>query len=241
MSGSANVNVMNPLPATELLPQVIVAQRRVRELIAGLTEEQARAASSLPGWTRGHVLAHLATFAQAFARQTEYALAGKLIEVYDGGRPGRNAAIEAGAGRPAAELVRAVNDGFDALEDGWAQAGPDDWARPVTYRDGTLLGALHCCWREAGIHAVDLDLGASPADWPAAFCAHVLEFLEPRTPADVQLTLTATDGETWAFGAGEPVEIRGERTDLTAWFAGRTPVGPLESSVGVLPELAPWP
>ncbi|WP_460523986.1 maleylpyruvate isomerase family mycothiol-dependent enzyme [Flindersiella endophytica] len=232
---------MSSLPVTGLHAEVIVAQHVVRAQIDGLTEAEVRAPSSLPDWTRGHVLAHLATFSQAFARQTRYALASKLIEVYDGGRPGRNAAIEALAGASAPDLVRAVNDGFAALEAGWAEAEPDDWSRPVTYRDGTLLGTLYCCWREFGIHAVDLDLGVTPANWSPEFCAHVIDFLQPRTPDGVQLTLAASDGDTWTYGTGAAVEVRGELTDLTAWFAGRAPRGPLESSTGALPELAPWP
>jgi len=34
------------------------AHRRLHRALDGLTDEQVRAPSPLPGWTRGHVLAH---------------------------------------------------------------------------------------------------------------------------------------------------------------------------------------
>ena len=47
------------------IPEVELAgcrasHRRLDEAIAGLTDEQARQPSRLPGWTVGHVLTHLA-------------------------------------------------------------------------------------------------------------------------------------------------------------------------------------
>lgn len=213
----------------------------MRALVSGCTEADVRAPSALPDWTRGHVLAHVANFASAVCRQIEYALAGELIEVYDGGRPGRAAAIESDAARPAKELVGAVEESLTRLDDGWSRLGSSDWSRRTAYRDGTLADLLLCDWRETEIHAVDLDLGVDPSAWSREFCLHALTFLAPRTPSGVQLTLTGSDGTSRTFGAGEPVEVRGELTDLTAWLAGRTPIGGLTTESGELPELGPWP
>ncbi|MFH9060709.1 maleylpyruvate isomerase family mycothiol-dependent enzyme [Streptomyces coeruleorubidus] len=85
-------------PVTE----VIEAHRVLARLVGPLDDDQVRAASALPGWSRGHVLAHLADSARMFARLAEHALRGELVPAYDGGVDERNAIIEAGAGRSAA-------------------------------------------------------------------------------------------------------------------------------------------
>jgi maleylpyruvate isomerase len=215
-------------------------QARLRELLAGLTDDAARGPSALPGWTRGHVLTHIEGVGLALARQARYAQRGKLIDVYDGGRPARDAAIEAGYGRPAAQLRAALGDALDEVEASWSAVGPDDWQRPVRYRDGVLLDAGLAWWRELEIHTADALLGPGIADWSPPFCAHVVEYLAARLPVGVQLTLTATDGPwTSTFGTGRPVAVSGALPDLAAWLAGRHPTGPLTGDP--LPPLGPWP
>jgi maleylpyruvate isomerase len=229
---------MTDLDAAALVDQVRTSHARLHELIADLTDEQARADSALPDWTRGHVLTHVANHAVAFARQAEYALRGEQVDVYDGGRPARDAGIEAGAGRPAVELVRSVVDANARLEHAWAKAGPDDWSRPVRYRDGVLLDTVWCRWREVEVHAVDCALGYRPSSWPAPFCEHLIDFLRPRVPEGVELTLSATDSDRRiVIGAGRAVEVHGQLTDLAAWLASREPDGPVEGEL----DLLPWP
>ncbi|WP_328991656.1 maleylpyruvate isomerase family mycothiol-dependent enzyme [Kribbella sp. NBC_01245] len=196
------------------IDEVRRAADRLAEVVTGLDEEAARGPSALPGWSRGHVLTHISDFSRAMTRQAEYALAGKTIEVYDGGRPGRDAGIEAGAGRPADVLAQAVLDDTAGLLRVWEKAGPEDWARPVTYRNGDLLGTAYCAWREFEIHMTDLDLGPSTDEWSTEFCLHLLDFLSPRLPNDVPLELKPTDA---------------------AWLAGRTAGRP------GYPDLLPWP
>ena len=229
---------MTDIDAAALVDLVRASHARFHALISDLTDEQARAASALPDWSRGHVITHVANHGFAFARQAEYALQGEQIEVYDGGRPGRNAGIEAGAGRPAAELVRAVAESNERLDELYAKARDDDWARPVRYRDGVLLDTLWCRWREVEVHAVDTSLGYQPSDWSPEFCAHLIEFLTPRVPEGVELMLSPTDGErAFLLGGGRSVELRGRLTDLVAWLAGRRH-GDLD---GELVDLRPWP
>jgi maleylpyruvate isomerase len=210
---------------TALQAALDAGQTALRGLLTGLTDDAARAPSALPGWTRGHVLTHIEGVGRALARQARYAPLGKQIEVYDGGRPTRDAAIEAGHGRGAAELTAALADALDEVEASWAAVGPDDWDRPVAYRDGVLL---------------DAGLGRTSTAWSQPFCEHLVDQLGPRVPDGVRLTLTATDGP-WhrTIGAGAAVEVRGARTDLAAWLAGRRPLGPLTGDP--LPALGDWP
>jgi len=210
------------------------AAERLTTLVAGLDDTTARGASVLPGWSRGHVITHVANFSRAFTRQVEYALRGELVEVYDGGRPARDAAIEAGAHRPAAELIADLDDALTPLLAAWDGVGPDDWSRPITHRNSTLAHGIDATWRELEIHTSDLDLGATPDEWPAAFCTHLLDFLRPRTPDGVHLILHPTDAPTWENGTGEDRLVTGTFTELTAWYAGRP--SPVTG-----PELLPWP
>ena len=65
----------------------------------------ASAPSRLPGWSRAHVLTHLARNADGHRRMIEGAARGEVLEQYAGGVEGRNAGIDAGAGRPAADVL----------------------------------------------------------------------------------------------------------------------------------------
>lgn len=224
------------------VPAILDGQARLRELLGGVTDAGVRAPSALPGWTRGHLLSHVEGVALALARQARYALKDELVEPYDGGRPARDAAIEAGHGRSAAELRAAVTAALDEAGQAWSATAPRDMERPVRYRDATLSAAAHAWWRELEIHTVDAAIGYRAARWSRPFCAHVLDFLAPRVPDGVRLTLAASDGpESPVLGDGRPVTVRGALTDLTAWLAGRAPEGPLDSGAAPLPELRPWP
>ncbi|MBW4722249.1 maleylpyruvate isomerase family mycothiol-dependent enzyme [Saccharothrix obliqua] len=209
------------------------AHRRLGAVIEGLTDAQVGEPSLLPDWTRGHVLAHLANVTAALARQAEHE--GELIEVYPGGRPARNAAIEAEAGRTAAEHRAAIEAAVTRLTAAWN--GVRNWDSRVAHRDGVLRDTVFALWREVEIHTFDLDL--ADAAWSAEFCEHAVEFLTPRVPDGVRLTLASTDdGREWTIGSGDPVELRGERNDLVAWLAGREPRGTV---TGERPALNPWP
>lgn len=224
----------------ELRLALTAGQDRLRALLPALTETSVRAASALPGWSRAHVLAHLEGVGLALARQARYALRGKLIDVYDGGRPGRDAAIEAGHRRGAPVLAEALSEALDEVEASWSAVTADDWRRPVRYRDGTLLDAGLAWWRELEIHTADALLGPSTEDWSPAFCGYLVEYLAPRVPAGIRLTLDAEDGPwTWTVGEGKELAVSGRSTDLAAWLAGRHPVRALTGDP--LPTLTDWP
>ena len=240
------------LRGPEVWAYVLDGHERLRIALAELTEGRERGSSRLPGWTRAHVLSHIEGIGRALTRQARYALKGELIEVYDGGRPARDAGIEAGAVRSAAELTAAVTATLAEAEAVWGSVGDADWERPVRYRDGDLRGALHCWWRELEVHTADANLATCSAAWPRELCLHLFDFLAPRAPAG--LTLVESDGTVrHTFGAagggagpgaggedptGRGPVVRGRLTDLAAWLAGRQPHQRLD---GRLPDLGPWP
>jgi maleylpyruvate isomerase len=222
----------------DVLGRLAAVHERERACLEGLTEEQVRAPSALPGWSRGHVLAARTAFLRAAIRQIDHVLSGRSVDFYDGGRAGREAEVAAHARWPGAELIREVAERGPELEAAWSRVGSADWARRVRYREGGPMRVLALAsWREAELHLVDLGLGAGPSDWSRDFCLHLFDFLTPRVPEGARFELGTPEGETWALGTGETVRITGALTDLAAWLAGRAPGGELESSAGVLPLL----
>ncbi|TDW19286.1 maleylpyruvate isomerase family mycothiol-dependent enzyme [Kribbella kalugense] len=219
------------------LTDVRTAADQLLALVADLDDAAARADSALPGWSRGHVITHIANFSEGMTRQVEEALQGGLVEMYDGGRPGRDSAIEDGADRPAAELSSHLTQAVTALMASWDKVSPTDWPLPILHRNSNLSAGLQATWRELTIHTADLDLGVTPASWSESFCLHLLDFLRPRTPDNVHLILQSPSA-TWENGTGEDVRLEGALTDLTAWYAGRTTPGPI---TGPTPDLLPWP
>ncbi|MCL8016696.1 maleylpyruvate isomerase family mycothiol-dependent enzyme [Streptomyces sp. AS02] len=234
--------VNSPVAPDELVVRVSQSHARVLELVDQLDDQQKNAACALPGWTRGHVLKHLADNARAFERQARASLRGELVDMYDGGQSGRDQAIGQGAARPLAELREDLRLAQGALEGAWRRLTAADWHRTVRFRHATVLDTALARWREAEIHAVDLAVGYRPRDWTRDFAEHALGFLSDRGPVGTRLLLRATDVEfTRALGTGTTVEVSGAVRDLAAWMAGRGTDGPLDTSGPRLPELGPWP
>ncbi|MEL7974479.1 maleylpyruvate isomerase family mycothiol-dependent enzyme [Isoptericola sp. F-RaC21] len=207
------------------------------DVVRSLPEGAGADPSPLDGWSRGHVLSHVANVGAALARQAEHAARGATIEPYDGGRAGRDAAIETGAGRTASEHAAALEASRARLLAAWPAPGDALWEAPVAYRDGVLADALLAWWREARIHAVDATAGLGDASlgyetWDDAFCAHLRDFLAVRLP----------DPDA---GASDGLELAGDPRDVAAWLAGRAPSGPVsalrDGDAVPLPELGPWP
>jgi maleylpyruvate isomerase len=202
----------------ELLDQLGRSHARLNDTLAGLTDEQARQPSTLPGWSRGHVATHLCRNADAIRRLALGVLSGTPGEMYPGGQEARNSAIEEGADRPAA-LLAADHDfaGSRALAtlrlipaDGLDT--PVKWRRPIIARE---LPGLR--WREVEIHHLDLGLDYTAADWPAQFVAATLATELPALHAaapDVTVP-DLPEHEVLAWLIGRPT--RPDLPDLPSW------------------------
>lgn len=229
----------------------------VTSLAAKLTEADIPAPSALPGWTRGHVLAHITGISNAMARQLEYAARGETVELYDGGYDGRTKAIEMSAGHSLeqhradldAALERALHafDALDADTGADSSTGTGGWHAPISYRGGVVLDGGFALWRELVIHASDLHTGRGPETWSRPFCEHLFTFLAARVPEGHKLVLQPLGlPPVTVGGGGRSTVVSGMVTDIAAWLAGREPsLGSLRASAAAdgvdLPELLPWP
>lgn len=202
--------------------------------------------SLLPGWSRAHVLSHLARNAEALVRTLRGTMRGEIVPMYVG-EAERAADIEAGIARPAPELVAAVRATAAELDEVWTAMTPEHWAGQARSRLGVvparrLIGSR---WREVEIHRVDLAEGYGPGDWPASFVAPLLpalmdpEKLWPRLPRDVAIEVTDIDsGQVWSVGSGRTVRVAGPGYALVGWLIGRTAA--VRAELGDPPELGPW-
>ncbi|NUT73063.1 maleylpyruvate isomerase family mycothiol-dependent enzyme [Pseudarthrobacter sp. C4D7] len=236
----------SPSPA-DLLAELHKAADALTAAVDRIPAGGERAPSTLPGWSRGHLLAHIAGICSALARQVEFGRRGETVALYDGGVDGRNRAIDLAAGHSleehrtdaAAGLQRALA-AFDAL-------GDDEWQAPIAFRDGVIFDAGLALWRELVIHTADLDAGAGPETWNRAFCSHLFDFLVARVPAESRLVLQPVALPPLALGTGgSTVVVSGMVTDIAAWLAGRTPsLDSLRATAAGdgtdLPGLLPWP
>ncbi len=236
-----------PAPA-DLLAELHEAADLAVSTTSTFTDADVTAPSALPGWTRGHVLAHLAGISNAMARQLEFAARGQTIELYDGGQEGRDRAIGMAAGHDArthkaelrAGLGRALT-AFDSLGDGLG------WQVPIAYRGGVVLDGGLALWRELVIHTADLNTGVGPETWSRPFCEHLFDFLAARVGPGDRLVLQPLGLPRRTLGSGSrSIVISGMVTDIAAWLAGREPsLGSLRASAAAdgvnLPELLPWP
>ncbi|WP_311214286.1 MULTISPECIES: maleylpyruvate isomerase family mycothiol-dependent enzyme [unclassified Arthrobacter] len=237
---------------TQITPETLPAELHkaagtVTRLLAKLDDSSVAEPSELPGWTRGHVLAHLAGISKAMARQLEYARRGESVELYDGGMDGRNKAIALSAGHSLAQHKESVTTAVDAAMAAFDDLGPEGWQARIAYRDGTVLDGGLALWRELTIHASDLGLGFGPETWSRPFCEHLIGFLAVRVPDMYKFVLQPTGLPQRTIGiGGTSIAITGMLTDIAAWLAGREPsLGSLRATAAAdgvdLPDLLPWP
>jgi maleylpyruvate isomerase len=238
-----------PAELEQRLAQVRASTGRLVDALTALdlSDDVIRQPSLLPGWTRAHVLAHLARNADAIRRGAEGAARGEPAEMYPGGDDARAAAIEAAAAAAGAAILADLSSAAERLQQTWSTLPAAAWDCDTVTRTGRLATwrLVQARWREVEIHRVDLALGYGPADWPAAFVAPLLpsltdpERLGPRLPAGVAVLVEATDsGQQWAAGSGEPVPVRGPSWALACWLIGR-PAAVADVLVDP-PPLAAW-
>ncbi|MEV7086454.1 maleylpyruvate isomerase family mycothiol-dependent enzyme [Streptomyces sp. NPDC093085] len=234
------------------LAAVEEATERLLGAVAALDNAAVAAPSRLPGWSRGHVLAHLARNADA------------LVNVLEG-RPmyadeaTRDADIERDAARPLPVHLADVRDSAARFRE--TAATPADWSRVITMRNGVTDTAARLPFRrlaEVELHHVDLGIGRSLEDLPEEFTGREIDFLVERFaghPAVPPLELAAPDGRRWrtgrAAGAGEgasegggteesaPLAVSGPAPELMGWLAGRRDGAGLIHQGADLPVLPP--
>jgi len=232
------------------LASVRDATERLLTAVAKLDNAAVTEPSLLPGWTRGHVLAHLARNADALVNVLE----GRPMYAAD---DARDADIERDAPRPLDAQLADLRKSAARFQE--AGAAPADWSRTVELRNGVTDTASRVPfrrWIEVELHHVDLGIGYELEDLPEEFTYREIDFLAERFAGhpDVPSTALVTDtGRMWSagngFGTGNwttgggadsgPLAVRGRPADLLGWLCGRRDGAALTVEGGTLPALPP--
>lgn len=227
------------------LDDVARAEERLLTTSDSLDEDALAAPSLLPGWTRGHVLAHVALNAHSLVNLFTWARTGEETPQYPSWEE-RDADIERHAGRTADEHRAALSEAGTAFADAARAVPLERWDEDVAGIGGDPVPAHRFLFgrlREVEIHHVDLDAGYGPEDWDPAFVRAVLEEVPERfgsvetpftiAPADMSIRI--------AVGGGAPQgEVRGRSHELLAWLLGRRDSRGLDSSIVPFPQIPSW-
>ena len=220
------------------LASVRDATERLLTAAAKLDNAAVTDQSRLPGWTRGHVLAHIARNADALLNVLE----GRPMYVSGDARDND---IARDSPRPLDVQLADVRESAARFQD--AAAVPADWSRTVELRNGVTDSASRVPfrrWVEVELHHVDLGIGYELEDLPAEFTEREIDFLAQRFAGHPEVPPTRlTDGtRAWNTGreASEPATtVTGERAELLGWLAGRRKGSALTVTGGALPALPP--
>lgn len=221
------------------------------DLIAAIDEHTARlvsdarscddlAAPSLcEGWSRDHVLNHIARNAEAMCRLVGAAVDGTGETMYVSPER-RDSDIDDGVGRPPQEVVAEVEDTAVPLARELRRLTPEhrDMVLERTPGGPTFKGGMlpFMRLREIVYHHVDLDLGFGfddlDGDLQVLFIENELK-RQQRTAAPPSLKLRSDEGDLWSTGAGDAY-VTGSRAAILRWLARQDASGVRADTV---PEL----
>lgn len=185
--------------------------------VAGLDEQAMTGSSALPGWTRKHLVAHVAANADALGNLVHWARTGERTPMYSS-MDQRNADIDSGAKLSATQLAAWMNGSARNLAVAMDALSTDQWRAEVVTAQGRTVSATEIPWlraREVCVHAVDLGTGLTFADLPDGFLAALVVDIQAKRGL-----VGVPDGplpEVVAYLAGRPHSLAGV-PDLGPWL-----------------------
>jgi maleylpyruvate isomerase len=229
-----------------VLTAVTVQTDALLETVRDLTDADVAAASDCAGWTRGHVLSHIARNADAINRLVSGAAIGEQWPMYPES-PSRDEEIEAGAARSIAEQEADVDASAERLLASFAAFPPGRLEFLVRHRTGREFPASILPWwrwNEVVLHHADLGLGFD-FDTVGELAVRGVDESVARHAAKPEapgLLLVATDaGNTWTVADGA-LRVSGTAAALFGWLSGRTDGSTLitDPEGTALPTLPAW-
>lgn len=212
--------------------------------VASFSDDEVGTPTVLPGWTRGHVITHLARGAEAIQRLMDNAITGSDAAMYASADQ-RNDDIESGATRSAKELTADLRRSSEAfMETARRLVDAPDAAEEISIGNRTFrthaLPNLRCA--EVIIHHQDLDstfeLHEADPDSQLDALNSVVWVLQGKDDAP-GLTVTTYEGDELVIGDGATTVV-GERDAMVDWLA-RGNGGRVRAKDGAeLPELPSW-
>lgn len=207
-----------------------------------LNDTSVQADSLCEGWTRAHVLSHLARNADALGNLVSWAVSGTPVPMYLSAEA-RDADIEAGSTRGAQEICTDLVDSaarFASAASGLT--GPPEQAEVEMRAGRRVLGGQLPTLRllEVVFHHVDLNAGYTFAHADPGFVRRSINNAVERMSRSGQapaLSLHGDGADTWSLGEGTQ-KVTGTNAALLLWLARGDSAG--VASQDVLPPLPAW-
>ncbi|QQS00673.1 MAG: maleylpyruvate isomerase family mycothiol-dependent enzyme [Austwickia sp.] len=236
---------LSPADIPAALELLDVETAKLLATVETLTDEDLAQPSLCPGWTRGHIVTHLARNAESLVRLVVWARTGVRTPQYPS-QASRDADIEEGAPRPAADQLADLSRSCDLVRDGLAalalplathelqmSSGPAD-PRDLPRRR----------LNEVVLHHLDLRAGFTLDDAHPLAIADLLDLAVSRLarPGGPKLSINSHDGDHYLVGttpsetvADGVVAVQGSASDLLQWLTRG--VTDRVDSTGPLPTL----
>jgi maleylpyruvate isomerase len=214
------------------------------DVLAGLDDDAFSEPLRLPGWTRRHLLAHVAANADALGNLVHWAATGEETPMYASSAQ-RNADIERGSHRSPGDLREWVSASARQLAEDFASLTEDQLDSEVRTAQGRSIPAGDIAWlraREVMVHAVDLAAGDGHGvgfdDLPPDFLLALVDDIVGKRSGGSGPTLRLVPDDAakrWTLdGDGEPSTVDAHLADIAAYLAGRASA--LDGSVPALPR-----
>ncbi|MBZ8176636.1 maleylpyruvate isomerase family mycothiol-dependent enzyme [Corynebacterium sp. 3HC-13] len=218
------------LPLSEQLTLTRQGTAHYSGQIAQLSSEDFDEPTLLPGWSRKHLIAHVAYNAAALCNLMHWAETGERTPMYSSPEA-RLREIEFGATLDPDPLRNLHAHTVARLDAAWQEATSEAWQYQVETAQGRSVPASETLWmrtREVWIHAVDLGLKASFEEIPSIILKSLLEDITSKwrsSGVGVGLTLVdpADQLEVTVLSSSEEPEtiISGGLSGLVRWASGR--------------------
>jgi maleylpyruvate isomerase len=199
-----------------------------RRALNQLSDDELNAPSSLPGWTRRHLVAHVGYNARALARLVTWAATGIEHPMYTSLRA-RDEEIRLGATLRPDALRSLCEHAAIELDVRWRDLPADRWAQMVVTAQRRQVPVSATLWmrtREVWLHAVDLDSGLRIRDLPEPVLRRLLDdvvelWARRADPIPCRLVESGGRSQTWLADRVHLPEVSGDLADLVAWATGR--------------------
>ncbi|WP_426566965.1 maleylpyruvate isomerase family mycothiol-dependent enzyme [Angustibacter sp. McL0619] len=232
-----------------ILAQLCDQTDHLLQSVNELTDDDVHRPSLLPGWTRGHVLSHLARNADGLGNVARSAVTGQVTPMYESAQA-RDAGIEAGAGRSASELESDVESSAERFLALLADVPPAQLDLEVPSGRGPTIQVATLPWlrlREVVYHHVDLALGYTFADAPQVVLRGGLGECPGRlvdAGPGARIAVTHPDGSVEDVVIGDGARsLAGPAHAVLAWLTGRSDgagVERVDAPEEALPTLPSW-
>jgi maleylpyruvate isomerase len=200
----------------------------------------------LPGWSRAHVVAHVALHALGASRALTGLVHERALPMYDS-QEQRDADIDATAKLPPDELRELSFDACgrfkaacEAIHETGQESGRHYWDETIERIPGgnkfSASGLVDARWREVEIHHADLGAGYEPGHWSPDFTAYIFDQAVHDRGGQENLLLRTPTGDV-PVGEGTGQTIEGQPAALAYWLLGRHSGHGLP---GDIPTLGPW-